>query len=235
VADIAEHDLGLGQDTFGDHRWVGIDGDYFRVSSISAFSSSANTLYSHIFVPSSGPGAPAPTNLGAVPAGTRFTAERGELLMSVDTSSPTPRIIPKGASVRVSYEVASTAIGNAIASLCNNLAVSVATDTVDDAGMRAPELVRACDQRLYEAHPDRWVTYRLSTRDPLFDRGQTVHLSVTGPAESGGPAITGSFPIQTVEIDAFDAMGDTKGPIRRVTLGPVTRPSLYLELERWEV
>lgn len=231
VADCV-FDGNLVTDQFMGHQWVGINGDYFRVSSYSGFSSSATTIYGRAFVPSSGPGAPNPTNIGAVPAGTRFTAERAELILA---PSSVNRIVPKGASVRVYYDVTSASINDAVQSLCGDTVRGMATDIVDDTSIEPLELIKACNARLYEAHPDRWVNYTLETRDPAFVRGQTVHLSVTNPAEASGPSLAGSFPIQSVDIDTFDEMADSLGPIRRITLGPIAKPSLYLELSRWDV
>lgn len=234
VADVA-YSAALDLDIFRNHRWVGLEGNYFRVSSVSGFSSSANTIYSRIFTPYSGAGAPPPTALGAVPAGTAFTAEIAEIKLA-GAGGGTVRVIPRGAPVRAYYEVTSATIQNLIQSLTVSPVHGMATDVVDSAGLRPADLIRACDARLAEGHPDNWMTFELTTRDPLVQRGQCVYLSVTGPGETSGPSYTGAYTVQQVDISGFDEMADSKGPVRTATLGgSIQKPTLFNTLDTWDV
>lgn len=233
VADVA-YSTAQDMDIFRNHRWVGLNGDYFRVSSVSGFSSSANTIYDHIFTPYSGAGAPPPTAVGAVPAGTRFTTEVGEIKVTAAADGPT-RILPRGASVRAYYDVASSTINNAVQSLTNATVYGTATDTLDT-GLRPADLIKACEGRLAEGHPDNWTRFTLTTRNPLVQRGQRVYLSLTAPGESSGPSYTGAYTVQDVEIGGFDETADSKGPIRTATLGgSIQKPSLFDTLDTWNV
>jgi hypothetical protein len=132
-------------------------------------------------------------------------------------SSVTPRyVIPKGTDVRAYYTKVSSSAVTQVTSLYLSSAYSILSGTVE-ANLAPSALMKACEAALEDGHPDNWRTLAFLTRDTAYQRGQTLQVSISSPAESGGTTIAGTYYITSVDIDGLRDMADALGPVRRVT------------------
>lgn len=237
VAEVMHADPGSSPWMAGRYWW-NVDGNLIRPTSVSVFSSGGGQEYLRVFVPSSGPGAPPPTVVGAVPNGTPIYPYEFEVQFNIYDGPETNqyhvygsiagprRIIPKGSPVRLYYEASSSTYANAITSMTGNSIYATATDTLDgDFGPAA--LISAVRGRLAEGAPANWQTFTLETRDIDITVGQMVPMAITNPAEPSGPSYTGTFTVTDLTIAGFSDLAPSKGPRRVATLGVTRKPSLF--------
>lgn len=211
-----------------DRRWWRVPNfPYFRVDSFLVSSTTANTIYTLLAIPATGPGAPAPTAIGAVPAGTRVSAAEYEAELTTLTIGATNRfVIPAGTAVQAYHFDSREASYNRVGSLTGNAARGAMTATYTDGEARHGDLALAATTLLDDGEPDKHAVLEFETRDVAFvpGRGVTVTLPTSEPGY--GP-ISGSFVVTNVAIGGFSDLAPAFGPIRRVHVGVVAKPSAY--------
>lgn len=216
---------------FRERNWLSIHDYKFRIGSVSNYSGSANELYFHLYLPAVGPGAPPPTVLGAIPASTVFTTSDYELVLYATSTAVPPRIWPAGTPIQAFHVAVNSAGASAVQSLCGGAPYGLITAKAEPQAGRPEDLVAACEALLAAGDPAKHERITFATRETQITRGQTVYLSLPSPGEPGGPTLDGTYLVQDVTLDGFDALAESKGPIRTITLGAVARPSLWHALK----
>ena len=210
-------------------RWYDVAGQYLYLQSpAGVFSATASSIAWSYYVPTSGPGAiTSDIQTGADVAGLWC-------LQAKDVSSLTPaapRYIPAGTPLQVHVTRTNSAGVNYIGSLTNNLPYALISRELEDQRLTAEGAVAVASAALERGDPSNWVTVDFTTREREYEIGGPVFLSMTSPAESGGPSIAGVYTVHDMNIGGFGRLTDTKGPERTITAGAVRRPTFWQVLQ----
>lgn len=211
-----------------DRMWAtlaGGDGFLFRIASVAINSTYGTEKLLTYYVPTTGPGAPAPMKPGLVAAGATFLTPHFELVLASAGSLP-ERLIPAGTEVQAYYAAVNTPGANYVQSLCG-LPFGYITAVAQPESGRPADLVKATTALLAAGTPEHFETVAFSTRETQWAPGTPLYVAITGGGETSAPSIVGSFQVTERTIAGFDEMADSRGPVCTVTLGRARPASLW--------